>query len=204
MRTIWQTAIRGGTPRVVRESPALATVVADFVVPLLVATAIAAFFAAPWVVLQLYVVAAMVGSVLWLLAFIWRIRVSDERAWRVETYIDAGITGDGVVGRPEPVLIDGAKAAERGRQDRSAAELERMAQFVELAGRGVTSQKAMASYGFDRDEWERRVGILIGLDVASWRKGGKSQGWELTSNVERAIDVYCESQQPHRGNDPRQ
>ena len=78
------------------------TVVSDFLVPFLTATAWAGVF-----LLLLYVctfplwLAGALACIVWGLVFYWRVRVVDESRWATERMINHDLDGDGHIGPPE-------------------------------------------------------------------------------------------------------
>lgn len=123
------------------------------------------------------------------LSFVAKVGAAEATLWSVERWLNADLSGDGVVGRPEPeahiVTVIGPGASTLSPEERKRAKFITFIQGVEATGDG----------GYDR--WEPVLGrdrylefrdALLRCGLATWRDPDNHRlGWDLTRSAEQIV-----------------
>ena len=98
--------------------------------------------------------------------------------WATENIMHRDFSGDGVVGKPHPVLVNPRQGQQVARQQTEAEYRADFERFV----RGCKDNTGMAywqSHGVNRDDYQAMRDTLIGAGYATWNSDDKRQGWRL-------------------------
>lgn len=107
-------------------------------------------------------------------------------AWTLEGVVRRDITGDGVVGRPHPVLVNPRLGQEVARQQTEAEYRAEFEGFIRGCERS-TSLRTWERRGLSRPTYEQFRDTLIGSGYAIWNSTSKEQGWRLLAPAEQII-----------------
>ncbi len=179
------------------------SVESDFAVPALQAgmTALAVGVGAAlvaWALAWSWRVPVAVCGAVFVLSWLWRLRIVDGLLWTVESIIRRDVTGDGQVGAPQTnfALVNPAEArTEAARAERTQADDTRRAELLDFlhrcytVGTGVRAHDAN-NLGPVRDRYIRLRGTLMQLGIARWKNPDKTgAGWLLTVDEEQAAAI---------------
>lgn len=181
------------------------SVESDFAVPALQAgmTALAVGVGAAmlaWAAAWSWRVPVAVCGAVFVLSWLWRLRIVDGLLWTVESIIRRDVTGDNHIGQPEPqhayTLANPAEArAQVAQTQRAQAQDTRRAEllaFVHTCTTHGTSERAhgVQATGPDREKYLAHRDALLALGVANWRNPDRPKaGWLLAVDEAQASDV---------------
>ena len=97
-------------------------------------------------------------------------------------------TGDGVVGRPHPVLVNPAQGQAAAKEQVTSEYRDEFNRFIEgCRDYRHTSERYWASRGIRDTKYQEYRDNLIGAGYAVWNNKDQRQGWRLIKSPEQII-----------------
>jgi len=111
--------------------------------------------------------------------------------WATENIARRDISGDGVVGKPHPVLVNPRQGQEIARRQTEAEYRAEVEAFIRGCSTDpaskLNSERSWAKRGVVGDDYEDYRNLLIGGSYAAWNGTDKRQGWHLLIEPEEII-----------------
>jgi hypothetical protein len=115
-------------------------------------------------------------------------------AWTLEGIAHHDFTGDGVVGRPQPILVNPAQGQAAARQQSEAQYRTAINRFVRGCTTesddpaGLNTMERWRRQGMSRGKYEAYRDTLLGAGHAVWNGENHQQGWRLLKPTEQVIE----------------
>jgi hypothetical protein len=148
------------------------------------ALCIAALTDRPWVEMWRWlIVGAMLPVGVFLLATLGPIIV-----WALETIASRDVTGDGVIGKPHPVLVNPRQGQEVAKRQSEAEYRAAFEVFIRGCERD-TSLRRWEDRGVNRAQYQEWRDTLMGAGYAAWKNDtDQRQGWRLLLPAEQIVE----------------